>query len=82
MTLFFLKIDKYPRWLLYAGKSSLVIYIWHGYVIFVFKIIMSKTEIEIPILMMPIISSLIGVLVCSVLNRVLSKYFPFFVGNR
>ena len=82
MTLLFKKIDKYPKWLLEIGKSTLVIYIWHDYVIFAFRTLMAKTGIEIPLLIMAVVSSMVGVLVCCVLNRVVSKYAPFMVGNR
>ena len=78
----FQRFSQFPKWIVEIGKCSLVIYIWHGFVIAAFMVFVRKFIGELPLYLLALINCFIGVTVCCLLNRLFSRYAPFMTGNR
>lgn len=79
---FFKRYNHFPRWVVEIGKCSLVIYIWHSYVIGIFKFVIEKLIGKVPLYPMAIMSTIVAVIVCYLLNKIIKRYVPFMIGDR
>ncbi len=82
MFIVFSRIDNYPKWLLAVGKDSLVIYMWHPYIIAILLRLMAKTGISLHYMLTGLIVTVVGIFVCCLLTALIRKFAPFMIGNR
>lgn len=78
----FQRFSQFPKWIVEIGKCSLVIYIWHSYVIVVFKVFVERIVGNVGLYPVAIMSCIIGVWGCCLLNKVVNRYASFMTGNR
>lgn len=82
--LVFQNISIIPKWFLFIGKNTLIIYILHDW----FILFLTKTLIhlgvpkELPEFCLSLISFLWGISLCCVVSLLINKYCPFLIGGR
>ena len=72
-----------PRWLVYIGQNTLVIYLWAGISYLPF-IALSKFGFGLPgnEILSGIIKTLWAVITCGIASHIINKYFPFLLGRK
>lgn len=76
------KIKRFPKWLCYIGQNTLVIYIYHGYVLEIIKRILSRLNIDYQNWAVAIVITIIIVAVCCLLSWVINLFLPELLGKR
>lgn len=76
------KIKKIPKWLCYIGRNTLVIYIYHGYVLEIFKRISGSLNIYFHNWAIAIIITIITVAICCLLSWLINLLLPELLGKR
>lgn len=74
--------SNYPKFLLLMGRYSLVIYIWHGYVISVMSALLSIMPVSFPLWLLAVINTVCACIICVLIAQFISRYLPFMIGNR
>lgn len=68
------KIKYYPKWLCYIGQNTLVIYIYHGYVLEIFKRIFNRLNVDFQNWAFAILITITTVAVCCLIVGLLTCY--------
>lgn len=72
---------KYPKFLLYIGRNTLVIYIMHGYFLSIAEKIFDKSEIFDSRILRAAVGTAAICAICAFIAFLINKYIPFIVGS-
>ncbi len=77
-------LKKVPKWLVYVGQNTILIYILHNYGRRLFKVIFYDTNIlpDIPFLFIAIFEAIFACGFCCLLSYIANKYAPVIVGKK
>lgn len=73
---------KYPKFFLYIGRNTLVIYIMHGYFLNIADKIFDKFEIFDSRILRAVIGTAVICAICALIAFLINKYLPFVVGTK
>lgn len=73
---------KYPKFLLYIGRNTLVIYIMHGYFLGIADKIFDMSGIFDSRILRAVVGTAVICAVCALIAYLINKYFPFVVGAK
>lgn len=76
------KIKYYPKWLCYIGQNTLVIYIYHGYVLEIFKRIFNRLNVDFQNWAFAILITITTVAVCCLIAWLINLLLPELLGKR
>lgn len=82
MFLLFSRLSTYPQWMLEVGKDSLVIYMWHPFVIALLIKLLEKLHFQMHYMLTGLVVTIIGIFICCILTFFMRRYVPFLIGNR
>lgn len=78
----FSRLSNYPQWMLEVGKDSLVIYMWHPFVIALLIKLLEKLHFQMHYMLTGLVVTIIGIFICCILTYFMRRYVPFLIGNR
>lgn len=76
----FKKIDLSPRWLVYIGQNTLVIYILHGF--FIGGVYRLLCDIDIPLPLFGLVRSVTAIVSCCAISFLINKFIPELAGKK
>ena len=78
-----LKIKKYPKFLVFIGRNTIVYYIWSSYVVAVFKLCLSWVGITLPVhWLAACVYLFVCCIGCGICSWLLNKVVPELVGKK
>lgn len=73
---------KYPKFLLYIGRNTLVIYIMHGYFLGITDKFFDMSEVFDSRILRAVVGTVLICAVCALIAFFINKYLPFVVGAK
>lgn len=77
------KIHSFPKWLVYIGQNTFILYLWAGYALTVF-VVLNKLGFVIPneSLFVSVIQTIWASVTCMCAAYIVNMYFPIILGRR
>ena len=76
------KIENYPKWLIYVGQNTIILYLWAGYVLLLF-VLFAKIGLFFPndSILVNVIQTIWATIACMVAAYIVNKNVPFILGK-
>jgi fucose 4-O-acetylase-like acetyltransferase len=82
--LFFKKLNISPRWLVYIGQNTFVIYMLHGYAINTLPKLLKYINVHsiVPLQFEALLRTVSGCIICCIIAMFINHYCPFVAGKK
>lgn len=77
------RITKYPKWLIFIGQNTFILYLWAGHAL-TFFVVLDKLGVELPQenISYSLVQTIWATVVCMGVAMVVNRYLPFIVGKK
>lgn len=77
------RITKYPKWLIFIGQNTFILYLWAGHAL-TFFVVLVKLGVELPQenILYSLIQTIWATAVCMGVAMAVNRYLPFIVGKK